>query len=218
MDLYNFVEYNLRYHNIFIGLGGAGVKRSSEDADSMAAKKSRVTKYGSLKFQSAGNLVTVGDQMHMEEGATRGRGYRDGSKGERESLSHLNSRPYFREETPPTRTEDRLAPEGSRSEGSVEGEGSAEDEGSKFSFGFSRNRKVQYVPRGCDPAKEEKKKKKKEGAEDPCPPPLMSRQRELMTKAFGGDSDSEGEGEGAELVKMATRVRGAPKFMFQIKK
>ena len=195
---------------------GGGVKRSSEDVEKAVVKKSRVTKYGSLKFQSAGNLVTVGDRMRMDES---GCGYQDSRKGERETLSQSTSRLDSREKTSPTRAEDWLGPEGSRSEGSAEGEGSLEDEGAKFSFGFSRNRKLQYKPRGCAPPKEEKTtEKKKEGGDDPCPPPLMSRQRELMTKAFGGDSDSEGEGDGAELVKMASRVRGTPKFMFQIRK
>ena len=185
-----------------------GFKRSNEaEAEKVSVKKSRVSKYGGLKFQSAGNLVTVGDRVHMEEGATRGRGYHDSVK--RESNSYPRSLSLIgsatRGRTPPIKTEDRR-----------DQEGAAEDEGSKFSFGFQRNRNLKYRPQGAGPPEEESKK---EGTEEVmAPPKLMSRQRELMTKAFGGDSDSEGEGEGEELVKMASRARGTPRFMFQIRK
>ena len=188
--------------HLFIGSAGAGVKRSSEESEAVSNKKSRIAKYG-LKFQSAGNLVTVGDRVRMEEGGKRGRGYKDSVEEKRErsqpvrpSLPADNSTAGERVATVKTR-DDR--------------EGSEEDSEQKFSFGFSKNKKPQYRPRGASPLIE-----KKEGTPDPVPPPLMSRQRELMTKAFGGDSDSEGEGEGAELVKMA--VRGTPRFRFQIKK
>lgn len=173
--------------------GGAGVKRSREECAKDSTKKSRVAKYG-LKFQSAGNLVTVGDRVHMEEGGKRGRGYRDSV----EEMIALTSR---REKTLSTQT---ATVSTSNKEGEV-----VDDSGSKFSFGFSKIKKPQHFCQETEPPENPKE----ESA--PGPPPLMSRQRELMTKAFGGDSDSDGE-EGAELVKMA--VRGTPRFMFQIRK
>ena len=178
-----------------------GVKRSSEESEAVSSKKSRIAKYG-LKFQSAGNLVTVGDQVHMEEGGKRGRGYKDSVEGKGEGPLPVHS-----QATDSSAARERVAPVKTREDR----EGSEEDTEQKFSFGFSKNKKPQYRPRGASPLIE-----KKEGTPDPVPPPLMSRQRELMTKAFGGDSDSDGEGEGAELVKMA--VRGTPRFMFQIRK
>ena len=174
--------------------------------EKVSGKKARIAKYG-LKFQSAGNLVTVGDSVRMEEGGKRGRGYRDSVKDE---VSHripstgTGSGSGGRTDPPPVR--DKAEPLPVREEAE-----DGEDSGPKFSFGFSKNKKPQYRPRGSGPPEKVRKEAAPGG-----PPPLMSRQRELMTKAFGGDSDSEGEGEGAELVKMA--VRGTPRFMFQIRK
>lgn len=198
------------------------VKRSIEDRESkVSEKKGRISKYGSLKFQSAGNLVTVGDGVRMEEGDKKGRGYHDSVKREESrKTTHLpvssSLAERIRTPSPQFRTDDK------QGVGSNRGDPD-EDEGSKFSFGFSKNKKSQYRPRGCDPPEEDQVKKnrgtvEKEGEETPRPPPLMSRQRELMTKAFGGDSDSDGEEEDgrAELVKMA--ARGTPRFRFQIRK
>ena len=189
------------------GAGGTGVKRSTEESERLSGKRSRIAKYG-LKFQSAGNLVTVGDQMHMDESGKRGRGYRESV----EEVSRLSpstiSAPV---RSAPVRSAPvRSDPVRSAPVRTEEDRGTIIDSGPKFSFGFSKNKRPQYHPQGSEPPE-----KVKEG-EAPGPPPLMSRQRELMTKAFGGDSDSEGEGEGEELVKMA--VRGTPRFMFQIRK
>ena len=193
---------------------------SGEEKDKTTAKKSRFSKYGGLKFQSAGNLVTVGDKVHMEEVGKKGRGYRD-------SVGRDGDRPKEPEEVAKPRLEDR--PESSRpekdrtqtlrTEERSSREGSAEDDGAKFSFGFSK-KKPQPQSKETDPASggETKFKSKEPHTSVPPggPPPLMSRQRELMTKAFGGDSDSDGEDEGAALVRMA--VRGTPRFTFHIKK
>lgn len=138
--------------------------------------------------------MTVGDGVHMEEGGKRGRGYRD-------SVEEMITLPPRLESATPIQTATVSARIDSNKED--------DDLGSKFSFGFSKIKKPQYFPQGTDPPENPQE----ESA--PGPPPLMSRQRELMTKAFGGDSDSDGE-EGAELVKMA--VRGTPRFMFQIRK
>lgn len=170
----------------------------------MSSKKSHIAKYG-LKFQSAGNLVTVGDKVQMEEGDKRGRGYRDSVK-EVSSQSRLLP------------SEERRAPHVPRKSWADKYRVDTMDDhlgGPKLSFGFSKIKKSQHPPQGADPQGEGPPEQSEEGSA-PGPPPLMSRQRELMTKAFGGDSDSDGEGEGAELVKMA--VRGTPRFMFQIKK
>ena len=180
---------------------GAGVKSSSEEVEKVSGKKARIAKYG-LKFQSAGNLVTVGDRVRMEEGGKRGRGYRDSVK----EMSHRIPSTSSGGRTDPPPVMDKAEPPPVREEAE-----DGEDSGPKFSFGFSKNKKPQYRPRGSGPPEKVRKEAAPGG-----PPPLMSRQRELMTKAFGGDSDSEGEGEGAELVKMA--VRGTPRFMFQIRK
>lgn len=181
-------------------VGGAGVKRSSEQNTLVSSKKSRIAKYG-LKFQSAGNLVTVGDKVQME-GGKRGRGYRDSVEEVVASHSHL----------PPSKERAVPAPNKTASTRADKYTADVDDDsGPKFSFGFSKIKKSQHPPRGADPSEQSQEES------TPCPPPLMSRQRELMTKAFGGDSDSDGEeGEGAELVKMA--VRGTPRFMFQIRK
>ncbi|CAI8054698.1 G patch domain-containing protein 8 [Geodia barretti] len=190
-----------------------GVKRPSEDGGKAAEKKSRLSKYGGLKFQSAGNLVTVGDKTRMDEAGKKGRGYQDSMTKEEEGPPETQPRPgksSVREGSPATRTQSiRTYDRSSR-------EGSAEYEGSKFSFGFSK-KKTQSQPAKSDPSEGEPKKSKSEGPKGaaPGPPPLMSRQRELMTKAFGGDSDSD-EDEGMELTKMA--VRGTPRFMFHIRK
>jgi hypothetical protein len=191
---------------------GSGVKRSSEDGRKAAEKKSRLSKYGGLNFQSAGNLVTVGDKTRMDEDGKKGRGYQD-SVTKQEGPPETQPRPEtstVREGSPATRTQSiRTYDRSSR-------EGSAENEGSKFSFGFSK-KKTQSQPAKSDPSEGEPKKSISEGPKGaaPGPPPLMSRQRELMTKAFGGDSDSDEE-EGMELTKMA--VRGTPRFMFHIRK
>ena len=152
----------------------------------------------------------------MDEAGKRGRGYQDSVTREAE-LSETQPRPKSpcpekssaRECSPAFRTQSIKTHE------RLSREGSAENEGSKFSFGFSK-KKTQSQQ--LDPSEGEPKKSKSEGPTKgaaPGPPPLMSRQRELMTKAFGGDSDSD-EDEGVVLTKMA--VRGAPRFMFQIKK
>jgi hypothetical protein len=188
---------------------GSGVKRSSEDGRKAAEKKSRLSKYGGLNFQSAGNLVTVGDKTRMDEDGKKGRGYQD-SVTKQEGPQPRPETSTVREGSPATRTQSiRTYDRSSR-------EGSAENEGSKFSFGFSK-KKTQSQPAKSDPSEGEPKKSISEGPKGaaPGPPPLMSRQRELMTKAFGGDSDSDEE-EGMELTKMA--VRGTPRFMFHIRK
>ena len=158
----------------------------------MAGKKARLAKYG-LKFQSAGNLVTVRDGMKMEKGEKAGQQYE-------ESLGPGRGREGGSPSWGLEHRVDGTGVEESRREGTDErgGEeqgGEDKESDSKFSFGFSKKTKKEEV--------------------FPGPPPLMSRRRELMTKAFGGDSDSEGE-EGDELVKMA--VRGTPRFMFHIRK
>ena len=179
---------------------------------------SRFSKYGGLKFQSAGNLVTVGDKTRMDEAGKKGRGYQDSVTVDKKRVespepqtrpkSSCPERPAAREGSPAaTRIFSIRTDERSRREGS------AENEGSKLSFGFSK-KKTQSKP--SDPSEGEPNSKS-EGSKEaaPGPPPLMSRQRELMTRAFGGDSDSEEE-EGMELTKMA--VRGTPRFMFHIRK
>lgn len=167
----------------------------------MVEKKARLAKYG-LKFQSAGNLVTVGDSVRMEKGKKAGQQYEESlgtRRGGHEAGSSSRGLEHRVDDTSVedegTDLERRRKERGGEERGGGERGEENKASDSKFSFGFS-------------------KKTKKEGAA-PGPPPLMSRRRELMTKAFGGDSDSEGE-EGEELVKMA--VRGTPRFMFHIKK
>lgn len=163
----------------------------------MAGKKARLAKYG-LKFQSAGNLVTVGEGMKMEKGKKAGQQYeeslgpRRGPEGGSPSqgLEHRVDGASIEE----SRREGTDERGGEERDGEEQG-GEDKESDLKFSFGFSKRTKKEEVA--------------------PGPPPLMSRRRELMTKAFGGDSDSEGE-EGDELVKMA--VRGTPRFMFHIRK
>lgn len=181
---------------------GAGVKRSSEESTLVSSKVSRITKYG-LKFQSAGNLVTVGDKVQMEEGDKRGSGYKDSVEEVVASHSHF----------PPS--EERRPPVPRRTWADKYRVDMNNDLGPKLSFGFSKIKKSQHPPQGTDP-QETDPPEQSQDVSAPGPPPLMSRQRELMTKAFGGDSDSDEEGEGAALVKMA--VRGTPRFMFQIRK
>ena len=193
------------------GSSTTGVKRSSED-EKVSEKKARLAKFG-LKFQSAGNLVTVGDRVRMEEGRKRGRGYRESvEKREREremttSASGLKSSDSDRD-SHQRQVERELLGECEETRETAE----EKTTGSKFSFNISKNKKA--PPPNPDPSAVAGAEKKK--GLGPCPPPLMSRRRELMTRAFGGDSDSE-EDEGAEeLTRMA--VRGAPRFMFHIRK
>ena len=209
----------------------AGVKRSGEGAAPLTEKQARLAKY-SLKFQSAGNLTTVGDRMKLEEGRNRGREYtgisstgggrgEEGEEGEGcvvgggrgeegEGCVVGGGRGLGSVSNSETGGEGRGG-----GVGGVGGEDKAGEEGKessmKFSFGFSK--KAQYHPYGTARRESAGMSSKTEG-NGPVPPPLMSRRRELMTKAFGGDSDSEEEGE--ELVRMA--VRGTPRFRFQIRK
>ena len=192
-----------------------GNKRpSEEEGDKVSGKKSKFSKYGGLKFQSAGNLVTVGDKVHMEEAGKRGRGYQDRTTTGAEKAKGAESRESQpRPKSPcPERLSTKDRTQNLRTDERSKREGSAED---KFSFGFSKKAQKE----SSEPSVGEPKSKTEGPGDSPAPgmpPPLMSRRRELMEKAFGGDSDSEGEEEGAELVKMA--VRGPPRFMFHIKK
>ena len=156
----------------------------------------------------------------MDGAGKKGRGYQDsvGSSEKRAESRESESRPESacpekysstREQTPPINKTHSLQAEERASR-----EGSAENE-SRFSFGFSKKKTTSEPPK-TDPPEGEPDSKNEGPEEDrPGPPPLMSRQRELMTKAFGGDSDSEEE-EGVELTRMA--VRGTSRFMFKIRK
>ena len=187
-----------------------GVKRSGEGTSPVSQKQARLAKY-SLKFQSAGNLTTVGDRVRLEGGRNRGREYAGtpSSRGRREEEGD---------------EEEGCVVGGGRELGRVDksatggggggGDKVGEESSMKFSFGFSKKTQYQLQSSGAARRGGAGVPGRTEG-NGPVPPPLMSRRRELMTKAFGGDSDSEGE-EGEELVKMA--VRGFPRFRFQIRK
>ena len=215
-----------------------GFKRSKESEESqakIAEKKARLAKFG-LKFQSAGTLVTIGDQLGRDSSiyrtpavirrleGTDDNGIGEDSRVSNSSQTATNSSKSQRDE-----------PEKGRKEGNSGSE-------KKLSFGFQKSQsklKQQQLSgaRGCPsdtggaqskgvytsmwekPGSSQEKsdllQKDKEERKGP-PPKLMSRQRELtLEQAFNAESDDEDDSL-ATLQQLA--VRSQPKFRFNIKK
>ena len=183
------------------------VKRSAESEEShakIAAKKAKLAKFG-LKFQSAGTLTSITDQLGSDKSTYRppaivqrltgGDQKRDNDQASVIQSVALTSDPS----------------------------GSGDK---KLSFGFSKSKST-----GLKPVAFQSKELSytsvwdldKPGDQIPDthledrlkgPPPLMSRQRELnMEKAFGDDSSDEEDIGGKVLVK-----RAPAKFKFNIRK
>lgn len=213
-----------------------GVKRSKESEESqakIAEKKARLAKFG-LKFQSAGTLVTIGEQLGRDSSI-----YRTPAVIQRLGGSDGND----------TREVDSSSSQSSTSsksktskldKGSKESSSGSEK---KLSFGFQKSQsKLKQQPQlsggkgnhddvgvaqpkgvytstwekpGGSREKIEPAQKDEEERKGP-PPKLMSRQRELtLERAFGAESDDEDDSL-ATLQQLT--VRSQPKFRFNIRK
>ena len=214
-----------------------GVKRSKESEESqakIAEKKARLAKFG-LKFQSAGTLVTIGDQLGRDSSIYRTPaviqrlgGTDDNDIGKQFAIS--NSSQFTNSSKSQTDKQEK---------GSKDSSSGSEK---KLSFGFQKSQsrlKQQQLsvakgsrsdaeggqPKGVytstwekpgsSQEKSESSQKDKEKMKGP-PPKLMSRQRELtLERAFNAESDDEDDSL-ATLQQLA--VRSQPKFRFNIKK
>lgn len=212
-----------------------GVKRSKESEESqakIAAKKARLAKFG-LKFQSAGTLVTIGEQLGRDSSIYRtpaviqrlgGGSVEKNSDGEKKMESTPNQS---------SRSEKTLISESTRNS-----EGSGTSSEKKLSFGFQKKTLPKFqqggkisgvdsggmLPKGVytstweKPGTSREKSEPKPDEERKGPPPkLMSRQRELtLERAFGAESDDEDDSL-ATLDQLT--VRSQPKkFRFNIRK
>ena len=213
-----------------------GVKRSKESEESqakIAAKKARLAKFG-LKFQSAGTLVTIGEQLGRDSSIYRtpaviqrlgGGSEEKNSDGEKKMESSLN-RSSSSERTQTTKNIKSSGGSGASSE-------------KKLSFGFQKKTLPKFqqgvksggvdsggmLPKGVytstwekPGSSQEKSEPKPDDEERKGPPPkLMSRQRELtLERAFGTESDDEDDSL-ATLDQLT--VRSQPKkFRFNIRK
>lgn len=181
------------------------VKRSAASEESHAkitAKKAKLAKFG-LKFQSAGTLTSITDQLGSDTSTYRPPAVVQRLTG---GNKEQDSGQTFRSSAAPT------------SEHSVSGD-------KKLSFEL-KTKSTSLKPvafQSKDISYTSVWDRSKPGAQIPDnhlqdrlkgPPPLMSRQRELnMEKAFGDDSSDEEDIGGKLLVK-----RGPAKFKFNIRK
>lgn len=215
------------------------VKRSKESEESqakIAAKKARLEKFG-LKFQSAGTLVTIGEQLGRDSSIYRTPAViqrlqgdsKDNDDGEKTDSNSSKSSNSERTQT-------------SKKVRSSEGGGSSSDK--KLSFGFQKKTLSKLpqaqsgvksgvesggmLPKGVYTSTWEKpggsSREKSDASSDKIdeerkgpPPKLMSRQRELtLERAFGAESDDEDDSL-ATLHQLT--VRSQPKkFRFNIRK
>ena len=205
-------------------------KESEESQAKIAAKKARLAKFG-LKFQSAGTLVTIGEQLGRDSSIYRTPaviqrlGGSEDSNSAGEKVVSSTSKPSNSERTQKVK--------------STESSGTSSEK--KLSFGFQKKTpsKIQQTPSGnkssvdgagAQPkgvytstwekpgdSREKSDASNKADEERKGPPPkLMSRQRELtLERAFGAESDDEDDS--LETLQQLT-VRSQPKFRFNIRK
>lgn len=203
-----------------------GIKRSKESEESqakIAEKKAKLAKFG-LKFQSAGTLVTIGEQLGRESSI-----YRTPAVIQRLGANDDDSSTHKVESSNSKGAQMSLKVKGERENNS----GSEK----KLSFGFQKSQSKlkqpqllssntgTMLPKGVytstweKPGDSQEKREqalKDEGERKGPPPKLMSRQRELtLERAFGEESDDEDDSL-ATLQKLT--VRSQPKFRFNIKK
>ena len=215
-----------------------GIKRSKESEESqakIAEKKARLAKFG-LKFQSAGTLVTIGEQLGRESSIYRTPAVIQrlaGNDDKNTEITKLTERESSGIERDQTSDEQKK-----------KGSGTDLSSDKKLSFGFQKSLsklkppqqhlsgaksssqgsagllpKGQYTSIWNKLGKSQEKSdlsQKDEGERKGPPPKLMSRQRELTLEgAFGEESDDEDDSL-ATLQQLA--VRAQPKFRFNIKK
>jgi hypothetical protein len=213
-----------------------GVKRSKESEESqakIAAKKARLAKFG-LKFQSAGTLVTIGEQLGRDSSIYRtpaviqrlgGGGEEKNNDGEKK----VESSPSQTASSERTQITEIVK---------SSSEGSSTSSEKKLSFGFQKKTLSKFqqggksssmdsggmLPKGVYTSTWEKPGSSRETSEPKPeeerkgpPPKLMSRQRELtLERAFGVESDDEDDS--LTTLDQLT-VRSQPKkFRFNIRK
>lgn len=211
-----------------------GVKRSKESEESqakIAAKKARLAKFG-LKFQSAGTLVTIGEQLGRDSSIYRtpaviqrlGGG---GNKDKESDGEKVDTKSSISERTQAAENVKCSQSSGSGSE-------------KKLSFGFQKKTlskfqqgaksdavdSIKMLPKGVYTSTWEKPGSSREKSEvddktdeerKGPPPKLMSRQRELtLERAFGAESDDEDDSI-ATLHQLTVRAQ-PKKFRFNIRK
>lgn len=210
-----------------------GFKRSKESEESqakIAEKKARLAKFG-LKFQSAGTLVTIGDQLGRDSSIYRTPAVIQRLGGAENNNIGKDSRVSNSSQT--TNPSEPQTDE--HKKGHKEGSSGSEK---KLSFGFQKSQsKVKQQQSGgrgfhndvggtqskgvytstWEKLGSSREKSQKDEEERKGPPPkLMSRQRELtLEQAFSAESDDEDDSL-TTLQQLA--VRSQPKFRFNIKK
>lgn len=205
-----------------------GFKRSIESEESqakIAAKKARLAKFG-VKFESAGTLVTIGEQLGRENSVYRTPAVIQRLGGGEDKSSAVEKG-------------DPKCSESSNSDKTQTSENSSTSCEKKLSFGFQKTAlsKLQQASKsgmngtgllpqgvytstwekpGGSRAKSDPSDKVNEEERKGPPPKLMSRQRELtLERAFGAESDEEDDSL-ATLQQLT--VRSQPKFRFNIRK
>ena len=202
-------------------MGQTGVKRSKESEESqakIAEKKAKLAKFG-LKFQSAGTLVTIGEQLGRESSIYRTPAVIERLGGTEPSSNSSNSRASkevgkeTRKEESAGGSEKKLSFAFQKSSSKVK---SAQTlSGARTNVDSVGTRQGVYTSTWDKPGTSREKIKDEEEPKGP-PPKLMSRQRELtLERAFGADSDDEDDSL-ATLEQLA--VRSQPKFRFNIRK
>lgn len=213
----------------------AGVKRSQESVESqakIAQKKAKIAKFG-LKFQSAGTLVTIGEQLGRQS-AIRQPPPATKEKVESGEQKHIsghssNSRSDRKDGT----RVDSARPTPQQAISLIPAQFSSNSASSekKLSFGFNKKSSSFVSSKTVDDKRVTKEgsytstwkttsstfeaaKQIQSGTGGKGPPPkLMSRQRELhLQGAFDSDSDEEDN----SLTKLP--VKAAPKFRFNLRK
>ena len=223
-----------------------GVKRSKESEESqakIAAKKARLAKFG-LKFQSAGTLVTIGEQLGRDSSIYRTPAVIQRLGGDSEEKNNAGGKVDSSSSQSSNSERIQTSEKDKSSEGSgTSSEGSGTSSEKKLSFGFQKKTlsKLQQtqsggrssvdsggmLPKGVYTSTWEKpgsSREKSDASSDKTdeerkgpPPKLMSRQRELtLEQAFGAESDDEDDSL-ATLHQLT--VRSQPKkFRFNIRK
>ena len=216
-----------------------GIKRSKESEESqakIAAKKARLAKFG-LKFQSAGTLVTIGEQLGRDSSIYRTpaviQRLQGGSEDKNDAGEKVDSNSSKSSNSERTQTSEKVKTS----------EGNSTSSEKKLSFGFQKKTLSKLpqaqsgvksgvdsggmLPKGVYTSTWEKPGSSREKSDTSLdkideerkgpPPKLMSRQRELtLERAFGAESDDEDDSL-ATLHQLT--VRSQPKkFRFNIRK
>ena len=215
-----------------------GFKRSKESEESqakIAEKKARLAKFG-LKFQSAGTLVTIGDQLGRDSSIYRTPAVIQRLGGADSNNIREDSRVSNSSQTANASKSEIDEHKNSHKAGSSSGS----EKKLSFSFQKSQSKLKQQQqlsgargchndiggaqPTGVYTSTWEKPGTSRENSElshdkeerKGPPPKLMSRQRELtLERAFSAESDDEDDSL-TTLHQLA--VRSQPKFRFNIKK